>query len=245
MTKRILVLPGAARSDDLEYRPVYEMVRKGAAEKFPGCEYVYQQVVYPGQQDMSGEFHYSSALEHVRAVCTAFQPTWIVGFSFGGYLAIGLLASPEVQAAAWFQELDGCVLWGSSTRQNLDRFIPTTARAKAVENLGARQPPTAVADDFFDTFPETERLIESVPCHLRFAYGSEDGSIDPDEVNLLVAKHKQYALLSHHYSTELVVIDGLEHNVGKIKGGKPTHVPPDSLCRYIDCLFDPIASDNR
>jgi hypothetical protein len=242
-TKRILILPGATRADDPEYQPVYELIRRGATLNYSEGEYEYQQVIYPGQDDVSTQnLNCESALRHIRNVCEDFQPTWIVRFSFGDYLSVALLAISEVQASSWFSSLEGCVIWGASTRQNLDEYIPDEERKKAVDKLRVRRPSTHVSDDFFDTFPDTERLIELVSCNLRLAYGRNDSSINPVEVNRLLTKRQYSTVLKSAYLTELIVIEELGHNVGKIQVGQPCQENPDRLSEYFDCLFDPIGS---
>ncbi len=225
--KKILLLPGATRSDYPDYQEVYETIAQGSRQKFPD-KFDYLEVTYPGQFGVSSEqLSHASALNMALKVCRDFRPNWIVGFSVGGYVAMGALASQE----EWCKEVEGVVVWGTSTKQSVEDYFEGSTEKKQQEIAKYLKRFTFLAPDFWDTFPDTKVLIAQVQCNIRLSCGEFDQvGVKRDDLETLAFIHQQS---KQKYHSEVTEIKGLGHNVRKSKA------TASELEEYFDCLFNP------
>jgi hypothetical protein len=222
--RKIMVLPGSSgRAGSERYEGVYATIERGAEQKGFKCLVI----SYPGQSgETSGRLNYSTAYNTATVACRQFQPDWIIGRSFGCVVAVGTLGSGE----NWVKGCEGAVLWGPCFRATLDDLFPTVEeKEEAIK--GFREYDTFLAPDYFETVPAIENIIGVAQCNLRIARGAFDKYNTRQELDFLVAAHRQ---LQPTYVSEVAEVSDLMHEVIQ------TEVSPQLLTNYFDCLFDPI-----
>jgi hypothetical protein len=129
------------------------------------------------------------------------------------------------------KEVEGAVVWGTSTKQSVDGYFDNSSEKKQEEIAKYLERFTFLASDFWDTFPDTKALIAQMQCNIRLSCGEFDQvGVKRDDLETLASIHQQS---QKKYHSEVTEIKGLGHNVRKSKA------TASELEEYFDCLFNP------
>jgi hypothetical protein len=213
------------------YRHALDLIEEGA--HLYNADVVLIQ--YPGHPDKkgvrAGELNFHNALRVALEQCELIRPEWMIGRSFGATVGIAALGS----GASWVRSCTGAVLWGPAFNKYLHALWPTEQdKMDMIQEY--RRFNTSVADNFFQTLPDIESLVNNAESNLRFARGANDSYNSLEELKRLELIH---TTAQPTFMRDVIELDGFDHTP---TSSKLTRVQREE---YFRCLFKPFTESGE